>query len=67
MMHNSCGKYNFAAVNVSFNQSTYGVDENGGQVQVVLTLSNPSAIYFDIPVTDSEGTKFGRQTRYIVL
>jgi len=41
---------------VSFNQSTYSVDEDDGPAQPVLVLSNPSSkdivlVVFDTPIT----------------
>ena len=38
----------------------YSVDESSGQVELVLILSNPSSIDFDLMVTNDIGTSFGR-------
>ena len=43
---------------VSFKQQTYSVNENGGNVQPVLVLSNPSStdIILEVFNTDGSGT-----------
>ena len=44
---------------VKFNQSTYSVDENGGSVQLVLVLSNPSSFDITIQLFNTDVTAFG--------
>ena len=44
-----------------FNQSAYYVDENDGQVQVVIFLSNPSSTDLTVEVTDSSSTAMGKK------
>ena len=44
---------------ISFNESAYTVNENEGQVQPVIVLSNPSSTDVTVRVTDGEGTATG--------
>ena len=46
----------FCLVGVSFNQSTYTVNESSQQVQPVLVLSKPSSVNITIQVTDTAST-----------
>ena len=41
---------------ISFNKSKYSVNEDGGQIQLTLILSNPSSTDITIQVTASDGT-----------
>ena len=43
-----------------FNQSIYSVNENDGQVQPVIVLSNPSSTDITVEVTDEQGTATGK-------
>ena len=49
-----------------FNQTTYSVDEDGGPVQPVLVLSNPSATEFTVRVREQLGTAKSEQTNTYV-
>ena len=44
---------------VSFNQSTYSVDEDDGAAQPVLVLSNPSSTDITVQVISSDDTAIG--------
>ena len=46
-------------ISVSFNQSTYNVDENAGPAQPVLVLSNPSSTDITVQVFSANGTATG--------
>ena len=46
----------FVAIVVSFEQSTYSVNEDGGSVQPVLVLSNPSSTDITVQVKDPLGS-----------
>ena len=46
----------FCLVGVSFNQSTYTVNENSRLVQPVLVLSKASSVNITIQVTDTSST-----------
>ena len=55
----SCRFHNmfvFCLVGVSFNQSTYTVNESSQQVQPVLVLSKPSSVNITVQVTDTAST-----------
>ena len=43
-------------VTISFNQSTYSVDEDDGPAQPVLVLSNPSSTDITVQVFDNDAT-----------
>ena len=42
-----------------FNQSTYGVDENGGSAQLTLILSNSSSTVITVQVATTDGSANG--------
>ena len=44
---------------VSFEQPTYSVNENAGQAQPVLVLSNPSLLEFTVEVSTTDNTAAG--------
>jgi len=48
--------HHFIAIAVTFSQSEYSVDEDGGPVQPVLVLSNPSSTDITVQVRDTEIT-----------
>ncbi len=50
------------AVFVSFERSTYSVDEDAGSAQPVLVLSNPSSLEFNVTVTNTDGSATGGST-----
>ena len=45
--------YIFTAVAVSFNQSTYRVDENIGEMQIVLVFNKPSSTDITVMIRDA--------------
>ena len=47
-------------ITVSFNQSTYIVDEDEGPAQPVLVLSNPSSTDFTVIVNVTDGSANGK-------
>ena len=49
----------FVAATISFNQSAYSIAEDGGLVQPVLVLSNPSSVSITIQVVDTGTTATG--------
>jgi len=46
---------------VSFNQSTYSVDEDDGPAQPVLVLSSPSSTDITVQVFSTDGTATGKE------
>ena len=46
----------YLAITVSFSQTTYNVDEDGGPAQPVLVLSNPSSTDITVQVRDTQNT-----------
>ena len=48
--------FQYLVVTVSFNQSTYSVDEGAGPAQPILVLSNPSSTDITVQVRDNENT-----------
>ena len=48
--------FQYLAITVSFNQSTYSVNEDAGPAQPVLVLSNPSSTDITVQVRDNENT-----------
>jgi len=44
------------AITISFNQSTYSVNEDDGPAQPVLVLSNPSSTNITVQVSDIQNT-----------
>ena len=51
---------------VSFNQSMYNVDEDEGEIQVVLVLSNPSSADIIVQVVDNSSTALGKLTIFLL-
>ena len=49
----------YIAIKVTFNQSTYSVNENDGPAQPVLVLSNPSSTDITVQVNDTQNTATG--------
>ena len=47
------------AIVITFNQSTYSVDEDDGPVQPVLVLSNPSSTNITVKVLSTDGSATG--------
>lgn len=52
---------------VSFNQSMYSVDEDDGEIQVVLVLSNPSTADIIVQVVDNSSTAIGKLTKFLLI
>ena len=50
--------------NVFFNESTYSIDENSGQVQFVLFLSKQLSVDLIIQIKDKSNTAIGS---YVVM
>ena len=46
----------YAAITITFNRSTYGVNEGDRLAQPVLVLSNPSSTNITVQVRDTENT-----------
>ena len=44
------------AANISFNESTYSVNEDNGSIQPILVLSNPSSTDITVQVIDYNDT-----------
>ena len=53
-----CSNY-FVDITMSFNQSTYSVDEEDGPAQPVLVLSNPSSTDITVQVRSNNITATG--------
>ena len=47
------------AATVSFDQSMYSINENGGSVKPILVLSNPSSTDVTVQVTNERATETG--------
>ena len=47
-------------ITVTFNQSTYSVDEDDGLAQLILVLSNPSSTDITVQVRDNANTATGK-------
>ena len=62
--HYICFLYS-VAVSVSFNQSTYIVNENDGSVQAVLVLSNSVVIDIAVQVRTIDNTAIGEWIKFI--
>ena len=45
--------------NVYFNESTYSIVENSGQVQLVLFLSNQLSVDLNVQIKDKSSTAIG--------
>ena len=43
-------------ISISFNQSTYNINEDIGTVKLVLVLSNPSSTNTSVEIIESQGT-----------
>ena len=54
--------YSILVTTVSFNQSTYSVNEGSRQLQPVLVLSNPSSFHMTVVVTVSQINATGKAT-----
>ena len=50
----------YIVITVSFNQSTYSVNENDGPAQPVLVLSNPSSTEITVQVRSNDITATGK-------
>ena len=48
------------AITVSFNQSTYSVNENDGPAQPILVLSNPSSTDITVLLFNVDGSAIGK-------
>ena len=42
-----------------FNETTYIIDENAGPARLVLVLSNPSSMDFNVTVNGNDGSATG--------
>ena len=47
-------------MSISFNQSTYGVNENEGLVEIILVLSNSVAFNITVQVRTNDSTATGK-------
>ena len=56
----------YVVITVSFNQSTYSVNENSGPVQPVLVLSNPSTIDITVEIMNNDNTAIGKQSVILI-
>ena len=50
---------------VSFSQSAYFIDENAGQIQLALILSNPSSTDITVAVLNEDIMATGKHTKNI--
>ena len=50
---------------MSFNQSTYSINENSEQVQIVLVLSQSSSTDISVVITAIDGNTTGEPTRSV--
>ena len=54
------------ALTVTFNQTTYSVDEDDGPAQPELVLSNPSSTDITVQVTSSDGSATGEYCSILI-
>ena len=59
--------YLFVAITISFNESTYNVDESAELLQSVLVLSNPSSTNITVEVFSIDGSATGQQLSCVEL
>ena len=59
--------FQLSAITVRFGQTTYSVDEDDGQAQPTLVLSNPSSTAFTVQIRDTEVTATSGQTNIMIL
>ena len=52
---------------VNFSQSLYSVDENGGSVEIVMILSNPSPSDITVQVLNTEGSATGKSVFFDIV
>ena len=57
--------YDLTAISISFNQSSYSVNETVGSLQALLVLSNPSSANMTVIVLSDDDTANGKYT-YVV-
>ena len=57
----------FVAATISFDQSAYSIAEDGGLVQPVLVLSNPSSVDITIQVIDTAATTIGTYIKLLTI
>ena len=55
--------YHFVVTTVSFSNSSYSVNEDIGNLEVMLILSKPSSTNVIVTVTDIQGTAAGKLVR----
>ena len=55
----------FQASTVVFSQSAYSVNEDSGQAQPVLVLSNPSSTDITVQVSTTNGSATGEYVNYL--
>ena len=51
---------------MKFNQSTYSVNEDAGQAQPVLVISNPSSTDITVQVTVTDGSATGEYCSILI-
>ena len=56
----------YVVITVSFNQSTYSVNENSGPVQPVLVLSSPSTVNISVQIMNNDNTASGKQSVILI-
>ena len=56
----------FLAITVTFNQTTYSVDEDNGPAQPELVLSNPSSTAITVEVTSGGGSATGEYCSILI-
>ena len=52
--------YHFVVTTVSFSNSSYNVNEDNGNLEVILILSKPLSTDVIVTVTDIQGTAVGK-------
>ena len=57
-----CDIHNLTAITISFNESTYRVNETAGHVDAVLVLSNPSSANITVTVLSIDDSTVGEYT-----
>ena len=57
----------FVAATISFDQSAYSIAEDGGLVQPVLVLNNPSSVDITIQVIDTATTAIGTYIKLLTI
>ena len=57
----------FVSVMVNFNQSLYGVMEDDGRVTIIMILSQPSLVQFQVMISATDFTAIGAYMLFYIM